>query len=90
MIITNSHIPTEPSIYIGPDRISTSPCVKYLGMHIDSNLKFTDNVFHLTKKLSRLAGISYNLGKFLNLRAAKNYYYSCGYSVFTHCLSVLG
>ena len=90
MIITNLPIPTEPSIYIGPDRISRSSCVKYLGMHIDSNLKFTDHVFHLTKKLSRLAGISYKLGKYLNLRAAKNYYYSCVYSVLTYCLSVWG
>ena len=90
MIITNLPITTEPYVHLGPDRISRSSCVKYLGMHIDSNLKFTDHVFHLKKKLSRLAGITYKLGKYLNLRAAKNYYYSCVFSVLTYCVSVWG
>ena len=90
MIVTNLDIPTEPNIYLGSDRISRRKYVKYLGMHIDSALKYTDHVFFLKKKLSSLAGVSYRLSKYLNLKAAKNFYFSCVYSVLTYCISVWG
>ena len=90
MIITNKKIVSEPEIYLGEDRISRKSSVKYLGLHIDDNMHFNTHLDSLKTKLSRFCGISYRLSGYFNLRAAKNYYYSCVYSTLTYCLSVFG
>ena len=58
MIISNRNLDFEPTILLGTDTITRKQSVKYLGLQIDSQLKFPDQVTHVKSKLSSLAGIS--------------------------------
>ena len=83
-------IPFEPEIKLRTDQISRKKFVKYLGLHIDDNLKFSQHVDTLKTKLSRLAGVSYRLKSYFNYKTSKNYYYACVYSMLTYCLAAYG
>ena len=61
-----------------------------MGLNIDENLSFNAQIDHLKKKLSHLSGVSYRLRQYFNLKAAKNFYYSCVYSLITYCITVYG
>jgi hypothetical protein len=63
---------------------------KYLGINIDSRLKFNAHLNELKIKLSRNCGISYRLQSKLNLDSAKNLYYSFTYSAISYCICVYG
>ena len=90
MIFTNKAVLAEPEIFLGIDKINRKSSVKYLGLHIDDKMHFNNHFDSLKTKLSRFSGVSYRLGAYFNLRAAKNYYYSCVYSTLTYCVSVYG
>ena len=53
-------------------------------------MKFLSHLSYLKSKLSRFCGVSYRVMKYLNLRAARNYYYACVYSTLTYCINVWG
>ena len=91
MIITNRHI-TIPrdTIRINNEAIRQSSSVKYLGVHLDSKLRFNDQINHVTSKISRISGISFRLKRFFNLGAAKRFYYAFFYSNVTYCLAIWG
>ena len=90
LIITNKTLDFEPELFLGTEIIQRKNCVKYLGLHIDSDLKFSSHLYHIKTKLSRFAGVSFRLKNHFNVRTAKNYYYSCVYSVLTYCISTWG
>jgi len=89
-ILTNKSIDFEPVITLGDERIGRRKTVKYLGLHLDDNLKFNSHIDQLKKKLSRLAGVSYRLRKYFNLGASKKFYFACTYSIITYCIAVYG
>ena len=91
MLITNRNVGNIPiNICIDNTPIQQRTCVKYLGLNIDCNLKFYDHVDLLKTKLASYAGVARRLVKYLNLNAAKNYYFSCIYSSLIYCISVYG
>ena len=90
IIVPNKKLEFEPKIMLGEDVILRKNSVKYLGMLIDDKLKFSDHVTHLNSKLAVYSGVSYRLQNRFNLRTAKNYYYSCVFSVLSYCISAWG
>ena len=90
MIVTNKIITSRPQLFIGASPIKEVSSFKYLGVHIDAQLKFHTQVHHIKGKLSQLCGVTYRLRNFLNLQAAKNLYYSCIFSVITYCIGIWG
>ena len=90
IIISNRKIDFEPEILIGADVVKRSRSVRYLGLYIDSDLKYFGHLQQLKSKLSRYSGISYKLSKYFNFNAAKNFYYSCVYSSITYCICAWG
>ena len=91
MIITNKSLDaTIPTISINNAPIQQKTCVKYLGVNIDCTLKFYNHAELLKTKLAMYTGVARRLSKYLNLHAAKNYYYSCIYSSLVYCISVYG
>ena len=90
LLVTNRDVPYDPQIYMGTERIFRKKTVKYLGLYVDDGFKFSSHIDQLKIRLSRFSGIAYKLKNFMNLRAAKNYYYSCVYSTLTYCISVYG
>ena len=87
MLISNILIEIEPVLYLDRNRNICKNSVKYFDLLIDCNLKFTSHIILDKTKLSQLTGISHRIKQFFNIRTAKNYYYSCVYSVITNCLS---
>ena len=94
MLISNRIVPVQPSLYIGSNLVKRTDSFKYLGVHIDKSLKFHSHVLavkvELIINLSRMCGVTFRLGKYLNLRAAKNMYYACIYSTFSYCICSWG
>ena len=90
MLITNKFVPTDPLIYLNNESIPRKHCVRYLGLNIDEKLKFYDHIDHLKSKLARFSGVARRLCHFMNLGAARKYYYSCIYSALVYCVSVWG
>ena len=63
---------------------------KYLGVNIDSKLKFDRHIDVITKKVSRATGILYKIRTLLPMKARLNYYYSLIYPYLSYCVIVWG
>ena len=90
MLFTNRKVPYEPQIVLGGDRIERKSSVKYLGIHIDSGLRFSSHVDNIKTALSRRIGISRKLVHYCNYRAASNFYYSMVFSCLSYGIAVWG
>ena len=90
MIITNKNIVNPPQIFIGNNPVKYVDNFKYLGMNIDSKIKFSNQISHVKAKLSRMCGVSFRLNRYVNRNVAINMYYSCVYSSVSYCISVWG
>ena len=76
------------SIYITPmEEVSE---FKYLGLQLDLNSKYNSQVKHMCGRLSRLCGMTYRLTSVINLKSAKQVYFSCAYAVARYCICNLG
>ena len=90
MLFTNRHTVGDNYIKIDGVSLKRSQVIKYLGVHIDEGLKFQHHIDYLCGKLSKLCGVTYRLQELLDLKSAKNVYYSCIYSVITYGICVWG
>ena len=90
MLITNRTVPVQPSLFIGSNPVKRTDSFKYLGVRIDKTLKFHSHILAVKSNLSRMCGVTFRLGKYLNLRAAKNMYFACIYSTFSYCICSWG
>ena len=90
MLITNKIVDNDPIIYIDHDQISRVNCYKYLGVYMDDKLRYGRQIEVLKVTLSRFCGMSYRLKEHLNLKAAKNIYYSCVFSCVKYCMCIWG
>ena len=90
MIISNKIDLSHQSIRLQGADLTQASTFKYLGLHLDSNLKFNSQIAHVNCKLSSLAGITHRLGGRLSFDSAKNLYYSCVFSTVNYCLAVWG
>ena len=90
MLFTNKNVPFDPIIKINDNPITRSRVFKYLGVYVDDKLKYQKQIDTLCTKTSRLCGVSYRLQGHLDMRAAKNVYFSCIYSVLTYCICIFG
>ena len=61
--------------------------IKYLGVIIDSHLKWKKHISTVSKKISRCIGIMCKLKQFINV---KNIYYSLLYSHLVYAIQVWG
>ena len=90
MIIFNREISTTLQLQIGSDILSQVSSFKYLGVQIDSNLKFQSQMKILKGKLSRFYGISYRIKNSLDHKSTIKIYNSCMYSVLSYCIGTWG
>ena len=90
MVVTNKRIETRPQVLIGAEQINEVKSFKYIGIYIDTQLKYNAQIKHLKFKLGQLCGVSFRLSKFLKFPASKNMYNSSIYSVISHCIGVWG
>ena len=90
MVISNRKHALHPALRLHDEDLQLTNSFKYLGIHLDKDLKFQSQVDHINSKLSSFCGITYRIRNRLNLSAAKNMYYACVYSTMTYCMAVWG
>ena len=90
MVVTTKNTCNEPLLFIGGNQIRKVEFCKYLGIYIDRNLRFNVQIKQIKIKLSRLCGVAFRLSDLLNFKTARNFYYSCVYSVLSYCIAVWG
>ena len=54
MTVTNNIVVNCPLLFIGTDPIKKVDSFKYIGIHVDTRLKFDVQIYHLKGKLSKL------------------------------------
>jgi hypothetical protein len=89
MIFTNRKIYIPPLIFNGKEIIRVGS-YKYLGMHIDSKLKYKTHVKKLTSKFSSLCYVSKRINHLMRPEATKNLYYGMVQSKINYGLLVWG
>ena len=90
MIVTNRQISSNLQVSIGNDVLNRVNTFRYLGVNLDSGLKFQSHIDITKTKLSRICGSSFKLRSHVNLNAATNLYYSGFYAIATYCISCYG
>ena len=90
MLLTNKNVVSEPIIKLNEEKLNRTSEFKYLGIYLDDKLKYQKHVENLCERVSRLCGVSYRLQRLLDIKSAKNVYYSCIYSILIYCISVWG
>jgi hypothetical protein len=83
----NKRIPTL-SITINGSIITASKCVKYLGIILHENLKWSDHHQLIRQKISRSLGLLYKLKFVLNLRAKKSIYFALIHSYLSFATTI--
>ncbi len=78
------------TLKINKKAIAEEPCVKYLGVLIDSTLSWKSQISTITKKISRSIGIMYKLRPFVNVKIMKSVYYSIIYPHLIYGIQVWG
>ena len=84
IVFSPAQCPFNPVISINNVALERVKEYKYLGVIIDENLKFDKHIQKVKSKLSQLCGVSYKIGKFLTLDAARTFYFSMVQSVIAY------
>ena len=90
ILFTNRHVTIEPVIMLGQEIVERTKSCKYLGMYIDENLKYHDQINHIRSKLRQFRGITFRLNSYFDIKSAKKVYYSMVYSTISYCIVVWG
>lgn len=71
---------------IGNVTLTQSSSIKYLGLHIDNNMKWSTHISSITAKLNKTAGIFSKLRYLINLLVFKMIYSALVYPYLQYCL----
>ena len=80
----------EDDVLINGHVIEKVEKFKFLGVIIDSHLKWMDHIHHIKKKISKGLGILYKAKRLLNPCTLLTLYYSFMYPYFLYCIEVWG
>ena len=80
----------NPPILINGTQLQEVSSTKYLGLIIDSKLKWIDHIAHIKKKISRGIGIITRVRPFVNKKCLSNLYHAFIYPYLLYCLEVWG
>ena len=87
MIISRKPFNTsEFSLTVNHLNIKRSDCVRYLGVLLDEQLSWKNQVLKLNLNLSQICGLIFKLRNYVPLASNKLVYYSMFYSVILHSL----
>ena len=88
--LVQSSISSTPELFIGNDKLNEVKSFKYLGVNVDSSLKFQTHIDAMKQKLSQLSGVTWRLKNRVDVKTANKVYYSCVYSVMSYCIGAWG
>ena len=80
----------QPQIYINNSPITSSTSAKFLGVTIDSNMKFNLHTKEIATKIASSAGVLYNLQNYLPTETLTTLYYTLVYPYINYCIMIWG
>ena len=89
MIFSNRKEST-PNLKLGNSNVRVVTTCKFLGMYLDSDLKFRSHINHIGKKISKSIGILYKLQIFLPTEDLVSVYYSLINPYIIYCNLIWG
>lgn len=84
MIISTRNFHQVEEVYINRKVIEGTKCHKFLGITIDSNLKFDRHIAEISNKIAKSVGILYKLSNFLPHSTMKSLYFSFVHSYLSY------
>ena len=90
MIFTNREVDTDDCIYLNNELVEIKDCEDFLGLMIDSKLKFAQHIQFVSRKLSRTAGLLYRLKSYVPSNILISLYYSLAYPYLLYANLVWG
>ena len=73
------------NIFINNLPLEQTPCIKYLGVHIDPQLKWSEHINHIISSVSRRLGVLNRLKQFLPLDTLSLLVKSLIFPQFDYC-----
>ena len=89
-MIFSNRISPPISIKLGSTCLEKVSKTKYLGLYLDSGLKFNEHLIQLNVRLSQLRGITWRISSSLDFQAAKLFYYAFVQSTLSYCIEIWG
>ena len=86
----HKQIDSKFMISINSNPLARVNTVKYLGIYIDDNLKWTSHIRYMSLQLAKYCGLFYRIRKFLTKDVLRMLYYSLIYSRITYGITVWG
>ena len=77
-------------LYLCNSEIKREQFTKFLGVMIDQNLNWKQQILHVKKKVARGLGIIRKARKYLNFDALKTLYHSFVYPYLDYCIEIFG
>ena len=78
------------SIKIIDSVIAPTNCCKYLGVHLDNKMTFSNHIKHVNVKISRHTGILYKIRENIPLKARLDYYYAYIFPYLSYNIIIWG
>ena len=85
MVFTNKQIETKRSLFFGTEQIREQEECVFLGVKLDSKLKFHSHIKTVHSKISKSIGILFRLSSIFPLHILKMIYYSLIYPYMHYC-----
>ena len=83
-IFSNKLLSNTVPIRIGNEMVHLAQSCKYLRIHLDNKLNFSDHISYVTGKLAKSIGILFKIRSNLPTSARLNYYYSYVYPYLSY------
>lgn len=91
MLFSNKKLkPSDQSLYMGKEKIEKKNHVKFLGLYIDDNLNWSEQINSCKLKLSSALYILNKIKHHVNIDCLKTVYYSLVYSQLTYGIILWG
>ena len=90
MLFSNTSNIVAPDIFLAGIKLERVESFKFLGLFLDSNLKYKSHINYLRKKLSSFKYITYKLKLFLTQEAARKFYFGMIQSLLCYGILVWG
>ena len=78
------------SISINHSNIECVKYVKYLGVHLDSNLRFDEHINRVSTKIAKTVGVLYKTSEIVPKYVLRMLYFALVYPYFNYCIPIWG
>ena len=90
LFISNISIPPAGNIQLDNHELDFVEETKFLGIYLDSEVKYSKHIEHVCNKISVANGIMYRIRSYVPKSCLKNIYYSIVHQYILYCLPIYG